>query len=263
MFSFPQMEHRDFVSAYLTGKGVEIGAFKTPIPGIRPTYVDRFGEYAGEPTLAEYYGDACELPFEDDSLDFIATSHVLEHVANPLAALKEWHRALRHGGIVYMVVPDRAVTFDRLRALTSVSHLLDDFRKGVTQVDGTHIDDFVFGVDWKLFSPNTPASEEKQARETLAENYRRSVRSGLEINIHFHTFERASAVEMIAAGNAAKLWEGKIQVIESVERFPSSNPNGFLLIARVLKPWTTRLAASFSKKGLKPDARKFAPPAAK
>ncbi len=256
------MEHLDFVSTYLAGTGVEVGAFKTPIPGIRPIYVDRFREYAGEPTLAEYYGDACDLPFEDSSLDFVATSHVLEHVANPLAALREWHRVLRHGGIIYMVVPDRTLTFDRLRALTPVGHLLDDFRKEVTQVDGTHIDDFVFGVDWALFSPGTPAGDEMPAREALAENYRRSVKSGLEINIHFHTFERASAVEMIAAGNASKVWNGSIQVIEGADRFPGSNPNGFLLIARVLKPWTTRLAASFGKKGLKPSARKFAPPAA-
>lgn len=105
------MEHREFVSRYLTGLGVEIGAFTTPIPGIKPIYLDRFPEYAREKTLADYYGDACDLPFHDSSLNFVATSHVLEHVANPLAALVEWFRALRHDGIIYMVIPDFTKTF--------------------------------------------------------------------------------------------------------------------------------------------------------
>lgn len=251
------MEHSDLVSNYLKGTGVEIGAFKTPIPGIRPIYVDRFSEYAGQPTLADYYGDACDLPFQDSSLNYVATSHVLEHVANPLAALKEWFRVLRHGGFIYMVVPDRSVTFDHKRPLTSVSHLLEDFRKGTNQVDGTHIDDFVFGVDWTLFSPQTPASEEKQARNELAEVYRQSVGRGLEINIHFHTFESASALAMISAGNAARIWQGEIRVVESVEKFPASNPNGFLVVARISKSWPSRLSALTRRHILKPNARKF------
>lgn len=77
------MNHSDVVPKYLTGLGVEIGAFKTPIPGVKPIYVDLFSHYAGEATLAEYYGDACSLPFYDSSLHYVATSHVLEHVANP------------------------------------------------------------------------------------------------------------------------------------------------------------------------------------
>ena len=78
------MDHPELVARYLKEPGVEIGAFKTPIPGIKPTYVDRFPIYAGEPTLADYYGDACDLPFLDSTLGDAASWHVLEHVANPL-----------------------------------------------------------------------------------------------------------------------------------------------------------------------------------
>ncbi|HEY5551003.1 MAG TPA: methyltransferase domain-containing protein, partial [Opitutaceae bacterium] len=147
------MENTDIVPRYLAGSGVEIGAFKTPIPGIRPVYVDRFANYAGEPTHADFYGDACELPFHDSSLRYVASSHVLEHVANPFAALAEWFRVLKHGGCIYMVVPDRRRTFDHARPLTDVAHMLADFRNGTTQSDATHIDDFVHGVDWRTFSP--------------------------------------------------------------------------------------------------------------
>jgi hypothetical protein len=51
------MEHLDLIPGLLRGKGVEIGPFKTPLPGITPVYLDRFAEYAGERTLADCYGD--------------------------------------------------------------------------------------------------------------------------------------------------------------------------------------------------------------
>ncbi len=251
------MEHREYASRFLTGQGVEIGAFTTPIPGIRPIYVDRFPEYAGEKTLADYYGDACDLPFHACSLGYVATSHVLEHVANPLAALAEWFRVLEHDGIIYMVIPDISKTFDHKRQLSSVEHMLEDYENNVTQVDGTHIDEFVFGVDWKTYSPSTPVDQLKDAQEELASVYHHSIAAGSEINIHFHTFNSESARQLIEVGNRENIWNGKIDIVEVVESFPGSNPNGFLIIARVAKSMSTRLKAKDSPKGLTENARKF------
>ena len=250
------MEHQELVKRYLCGAGVEIGAFKTPIPGIKPVYVDRFSSYAGEPTLADYYGDACELPFFDSSVPFVAASHVLEHVANPLLALSEWFRVTRHGGIIYLVVPDRRLTFDRARPLTDPDHMIEDYRNRVTQSDATHIDDFAYGVDWAIFSPSTPKGRELEARRELAETYHASVRAGLEINIHFHTFERASLLGLISVGNRTGVWDGRIDVLQVAEEFPDSNPIGILVVARVRKPIGARLRALVSRKGLRDDARK-------
>jgi SAM-dependent methyltransferase len=254
------MEHLDLIPGLLRGKGVEIGAFKTPLPGITPVYLDRFAEYAGERTLADYYGDACSIPFADSSLDYVATSHVLEHVANPLAALREWYRALRHGGVVYLVVPDRRKTFDHPRALTSVEHMRDDFLRGTTQVDGTHIDDFAFGVEWALFSPHCPPAEAPAAREALAAGYRHAIAHGQEINIHFHTFEPTTGVALIEAGNEARLWPGRFVIEHVHEDFPASNPNGFLIVARVRKTVGERLRALVEPPGLLPTARRMSAP---
>jgi SAM-dependent methyltransferase len=251
------MEHTDTAPRYLQGRGVEIGAFKTPIPGIKPVYVDRFAVYANERTHAEYYGDACDLPFHDSSLQYVASSHVLEHVANPLAALAEWFRVLEHGGCIYMVVPDRRSTFDHRRPLTEVAHMLDDYRRGTTQSDATHLDDFVYGIDWRTFSPATDPANEKGARDELAGTYRRSVAAGLEINIHFHTFETSSVIALIETGNRESIWGGTIRVVETAGEFPSSNPNGFLVIARVHKRMGARWKALWSPKGLRADARRF------
>ncbi|PTX92587.1 methyltransferase domain-containing protein [Opitutus sp. ER46] len=251
------MEHLELVARYLTGPGVEIGAFKTPIPGIKPIYVDRFANYANEPTLADYYGDASELPFFDSSLQYVASSHVLEHSANPLGALAEWYRVLAHLGIIYMVVPDRRKTFDHRRPLTAPAHMLEDYRRGTTQSDGTHIDDFVYGLDWRLFSPATPPELEQKERDQYAANYRGAVAAGHEINIHFHVFEPPVLTGLIELGNRERIWAGRIEVVEVQESFPSSNPLGFLVVARVHKPLTTRLRATFTRRGLRPDARKL------
>jgi SAM-dependent methyltransferase len=251
------MDHPALVQTYLREPGVEIGAYKTPIPGIKPTYVDRFAEYAGEATRAEFYGDACDLPFEDSSLRYVASSHVLEHVANPVAALREWCRVLRHRGIIYLVVPDRAHTFDRGRPVTEPEHMASDFARGVTQSDGTHIEDFVYGVDWRLYSPATDPADEGRSRDELAAVYRRSVEAGLEINIHFHVFDRANLAALIRMGNERRWWDAAVDILETAERFPDSNPNGILVLARVRKPWRARWRAFGARKGLRPEARRF------
>lgn len=255
------LEHHHFVPRYLHGIGVEIGAFTTPVPGIRPIYFDRFGHYAGQPTLAEYQGDACALPVHDASVDHVVTSHVIEHVADPVSAFREWCRVLKDQGIIYMVVPHRALMFDRTRPLTPVEHMLHDHAMGTTQVDGTHIDDFVYGVDWSLFSPATPPGEERAARDRQAQEYRTAIAEGREINIHFHTFEPDQLVRLIEAVNALPDAAARMEVLEVVSPFSRSRPDGFLLVARVHKPGAPRSVrgAPVPERAavLRPDARRF------
>ena len=45
-------------------------------------------------------GDVYALPFEDDSFDVTHAHQVLQHVADPVAALREMARVTRPGGIV-------------------------------------------------------------------------------------------------------------------------------------------------------------------
>ena len=251
-------EHLDLIPGLLRGRGVEIGAFRTPLPGIAPVYLDRFAEYAGEPTRADYYGDACAIPFGDSSLDYVASSHVLEHVANPLAALREWYRVLRHQGIIYAVIPHRRKTFDHPRPLTPIAHLIQDYQRRTTQVDATHIDEFVYGIDWSLFSPATPPEEVPAAQTALITGYRQAIRQGTEINIHFHTFEPASVASLFACTAELGLPPDSLQVIALHEAFPASNPNGILVVARIHKPIGKRIRAAFKPQGLSPTARRMA-----
>lgn len=57
----------------------------------------------------DHVADCRSLPFENDSVDEIYASHVLEHLGYQMDArnaLAEWHRVLVPGGLVRIAVPD-------------------------------------------------------------------------------------------------------------------------------------------------------------
>jgi SAM-dependent methyltransferase len=97
------------------GKGIEIGAWLNPLPNIEPIYVDLFEEFAGQKCNVDILSEPTDLPFENGQLDYVASSHVIEHIANPIRALVEWTRITRHNGILYLVIPDRKFTWERNR----------------------------------------------------------------------------------------------------------------------------------------------------
>lgn len=259
-----EQRHIDIAPKLLKGIGTEIGAYLTPIPGISPIYVDKFEVYIGSPCKADYYGDVVDLPFLDNSLDYIANSHVFEHTANPVKALVEWYRVLKPGGIVYLVIPDKNHTFDLPRKTTPIQHMIDDYFAKTTDLDSSHIDDFCFGANWKVLCPDTPESEETNDRKKHASFYWNEVRSNREINLHFHVFEPESTRGLIEEVSAHPLIPAAF-VIELIEgRFPADIKNGILLILRKpgkdsLYKKLIRWSKKFSSKNypLKPNARKL------
>ena len=243
--------------------GVEIGAFKSPVPGIRPFYVDRFREYANERCMGDFWGDACSLPFLGNSLDYVVTSHVLEHTANPVAALFEWARVVRHGGIIYMVVPDRRLTFDHPRGLTPPEHMMEDFHRGTGNSDGTHIADYLDRIDWTRYHPAGTPAEHAATREHLRVTYTAAAENQLEINMHFHVFEPSNLGALIGLMNRDPGRTARFEILDTVENFPDERPDGFLMVVRVRKglgAWWTgrklrRLAAKDERAVLSPEAK--------
>ena len=65
------------------------------------------------------------LPFEDESFDFVISSHVLEHFFDPVKALKEWYRVIKPDGYIFMIIPHKMRTFDRNKKRTSLQELID------------------------------------------------------------------------------------------------------------------------------------------
>jgi SAM-dependent methyltransferase len=100
---FGKIKDSRYATRYLVGNGIDIGA--------------------GPDSIAHYYelfplmkscrgwdlqdGDA-ELmsTIDDNSLDFVHSSHCLEHMRNPSVALDNWLRILKPGGHIVCLIPD-------------------------------------------------------------------------------------------------------------------------------------------------------------
>lgn len=124
----------------------------------------------------------------DASYDFVVSCNNLEHVANPLRALREWARVVRPGGALLLVLPRRESNFDRHRDITGFEHLVDDFERCVDETDLTHLKEIVERHDYTM-TPDTPTPEALRARGLLnAENR----------CLHHHVFDLALMERAVA-----------------------------------------------------------------
>jgi SAM-dependent methyltransferase len=71
-----------------------------------PSFVRSAGEFLGAPDRV-VQGRAEEIPLRECSQDIVLLESVLEHVDSPLDGLKEIHRVLRPGGIVFLITTNR------------------------------------------------------------------------------------------------------------------------------------------------------------
>jgi SAM-dependent methyltransferase len=133
------------------GRGVEIGPGTNPqvLPSDRVdvTYIEQSspeqwhqlyndtGKYPVDPELWSRYqiGEAHSLPVEDESLNFIFSSHVFEHLANPIAYLQYWHRKLKSGGMVLAIVPDVAGCKDYVYRPCPVGDFLQEYEAKIME----------------------------------------------------------------------------------------------------------------------------------
>jgi SAM-dependent methyltransferase len=72
---------------------------------------------------------------ENESYDFCFASHSLEHIANPLKAIKEWLRIIKDNGFIIIIVPEKSKCFDHKRSYSSFSTLLSQYEKDVGEDD--------------------------------------------------------------------------------------------------------------------------------
>lgn len=131
IFPESKLAHR-----YLDGlTGLEIGASAHNPFGLdtknvdiadefnRSTYKKRELQISGEVAPIDIVAPGDKLPVADASVDFVVSSHVLEHFTDPIAALIEWYRVVRPDGYVYMIVPHVERTFDRGKPRTTLASL--------------------------------------------------------------------------------------------------------------------------------------------
>jgi SAM-dependent methyltransferase len=156
-------EHLDLrgpLFAYARGRGLEIGPGLQPqirpAPGVDIRYLEqspieewqqlynRSGRFKVDDeirALCDRYivGDGQRLDVvEDESLDFIFSSHVFEHLPNPLGTLESWGRKLRRGGHVIGVVPDCNNCFDLLQPPSPTALWMEEWEQGRWQLQDYH-----------------------------------------------------------------------------------------------------------------------------
>jgi SAM-dependent methyltransferase len=99
----------------------------------------------------QFISEAADLSkIRDQSYDFLISSHCLEHIANPILAVKEWKRVVKRGGVVMLFLPNKAYNFDHRRAFTTFEHLLSDYEKGTRETDLTHLDEILEKHDYSM-----------------------------------------------------------------------------------------------------------------
>ncbi|MBL1213612.1 MAG: class I SAM-dependent methyltransferase [Ignavibacteriae bacterium] len=99
-------EEENFFENYCKGKGLDIG----------------FGGDLIVPNAQGFdfeHGDAHFLEgIENESFDFVYSSHTLEHMVDPEAAIKNWFRVVKKGGYLIVFIPHRDL-YEKKKTLPS------------------------------------------------------------------------------------------------------------------------------------------------
>ncbi len=93
----------NFLRRYFGGNGLDIGGKPDPLS----LYKELFPLMNSVKTWDWEDGDAQFLKgVADGSLDFVHSSHCLEHLVDPAEGLRNWFRVVRDGGYLVITVPD-------------------------------------------------------------------------------------------------------------------------------------------------------------
>ena len=92
--------------------------------------------------IADVKADICDLPFKDNSFDFIICNHVLEHIPDDTKAMQELYRVLAPSGTAIVQVP-----YDAKREITFEDNTITDQRER-TRIFGQYDHVRVYGMDY-------------------------------------------------------------------------------------------------------------------
>ncbi|MBN2676307.1 MAG: class I SAM-dependent methyltransferase [Alphaproteobacteria bacterium] len=184
-----------------------------------------FAYHPTKPPGKQWIHDATDLStIKNESYDFLISSHVLEHIANPIKALYEWKRILRPNGSMVIILPHKEGTFDHLRPITSLDHMIEDYENNIQEDDLTHLDEILSLHDF--------------IEHDIGENYESFMQRSLDnVNnraLHHHVFNTHSALKLIdyvqmKIERVEAIWPMHILIVASNVATPSLHQNDLFL----------------------------------
>jgi SAM-dependent methyltransferase len=194
-------ERKKISFRFLKGKGIEIGALHDPLPvkdNAHVTYVD----YLSLEDLKKRYQELDTSKFvkvdlidngevlstiADNSLDFIIANHFLEHCENPIGTIKNQLKKIKPGGYLYYAIPDKNLTFDKIRPLTNFVHIVND------HIHGSSISRREHFYEWVSLLENHEGM--------TAINDRVNVLMETNYSIHFHVWDIETIFQFLLQAN--------------------------------------------------------------
>lgn len=200
---------------YLKGSGVEIGAFHFPLrlpPGAVAKYYDYKNaddhrrdhpEIAPESIVpVDFVGNGETLDLiADESLDFLAANHMVEHCQDAIKTLSIFLQKLKSEGILFLTLPDKRYTFDWRRDSTPFEHLVEDFARGPVANLYNHYLDLSQAWSPSVFGPLQRALGVPEQSEPLSPEDFKTLTDGKVLDSHawhFHAWTIDDMLEMIS-----------------------------------------------------------------
>lgn len=135
----------------------------------------------------QYILEATDLhEIKSESYDFLLSSHMIEHTANPIKALKEWIRIVKREGYLIVLIPHKDGTFDHNRPTTSLDHLIQDYQSDIDERDLTHLYEILSLHDLEL---DPEAGTHVQFAKRAKNNYDNRC-------LHHHVFDSSLAFRL-------------------------------------------------------------------
>jgi SAM-dependent methyltransferase len=148
-----------------TMRGLEIGPLAAPRVGKSEgpvhylDHADADGlrqKYATDPDMQHRLAEIVDVDYvmganqgiydtvaHDAPFDYVIASHLIEHIPDPVTWMQDVARALRVGGVLSLVIPDKRYCFDVNRRTTEIGDLVDAHLRHLRQPSYRQVYDFI------------------------------------------------------------------------------------------------------------------------
>jgi predicted SAM-dependent methyltransferase len=156
-------KRQEFINQYLDTSSVkmlEIGAFASPTFE-QPDYDISFMDWSSTEELIQTLHDNPEkaakvvevdyavqdknfADYISDKFDLVIANHVVEHIPDLITWLQNMSKVLNEEGLVFLAVPHKEYTFDKIRCLTSLAQVIRNYHEDLNSPSVYQVFDHIY-----------------------------------------------------------------------------------------------------------------------